>query len=132
MDDSTEDSLAIIELLDIYFRGIYEGNVSMLNDIFHPCTVLFCDVAGQPKTKTLVLYLAGIARRQCPKDSGKPFKAEIRSLRVINAIATTLVSVSMYDQDYQEILCFHKMDSRWLIVNKMITHVHEQNIEYGI
>jgi len=31
----------------------------------------------------------------------------------------------MYQFDYQELLSFHKIDNRWLIVNKMITDVSE-------
>jgi hypothetical protein len=125
MEDSREGVLLINELLDTYFQGIYEGSSEMLYTVYHPCTLLFGDVKGQPYAKTLVLYLNGVAHRQSPKDSGKPFQGEIISVSVVNSIAMARVRVKMYDFNYHEFLSFHKIDNRWLIVNKMITHVPE-------
>jgi hypothetical protein len=121
MKNSSEDALAINDLLETYFKGIYEGSAGMLHSIYHPHTLLFCDLEGQPRTKTLVLYLNGVAHRQSPRESGKPFKAEILSVYVINSIAVGRVQVNMHDFNYEELLSFHKTDGRWLIVNKMIT-----------
>lgn len=125
MKNSIEDSLAINQVLEIYFNGIYEGSIIMLNAVYHPCTLLFGDVKGQSYTKTLVLYLGGVAHRQSPKDSGKPFEREVISVSVINSIAVARVRVRMYDFNYHEFLSFHKTDNRWLIVNKMITQVSD-------
>lgn len=125
MEDSREGVLSINKLLDTYFQGIYEGSSEMLYTVYHPCTLLFGDVKGQPYAKTLVLYLNGVAHRQSPKDSGKPFRGEIISVSVVNSIAMARVRVKMYDFNYHEFLSFHKIDNRWLIVNKMITHVPE-------
>ena len=125
MEDSREGVLSINKLLDTYFQGIYEGSSEMLYTVYHPCTLLFGDVKGQPYAKTLVLYLNGVAHRQSPKDSGKPFQGEIISVSVVNSIAMARVRVKMYDFNYHEFLSFHKIDNRWLIVNKMITHVPE-------
>jgi hypothetical protein len=84
---------------------------------------LFGDVKGQPYAKTLDQYLDGVAHRQSPKDSGKPFKGTIISIDVVNSIAVARVRVKMYDFNYDEFLSFHKIDNRWLIVNKMISDV---------
>lgn len=75
--------------------------------------------------KTLDQYLDGVQHRQSPKDSGKPFKGEILNIRVVNSIAVAEVHVKMYDFHYHEFLSFHKIDGRWLIVNKMISDVNE-------
>ncbi len=124
--DINKDSLAITQILeDHYFKGIYEGETATLANIFHPGTLLFGDVKGQPYAKTLGQYLDGVAHRQSPKDSGKPFKGTIISIDVINSIAMAKVQVKMYDFNYHEFLSFHKIDNHWLIVNKMITDVAE-------
>jgi hypothetical protein len=123
MEDSAEELVSINQLLDTYFQGIYEGSIGMLYTVYHPCTLLFGDVKGQPYAKTLVLYLNGVAHRQSPKDSGTPFQWEILSVSVISSIAIAKVRVRMYDFNYHEFLSFHKIDNRWLIVNKMITDV---------
>src|SRR5882724_10307678 len=84
----TKDSTAIVQVLeDYYFKGIYEGNTNTLGKILNPGTLLFGDIKGQPYAKTLDQYLDGVADRQSPKDSGKPFKGEIISVEVVNTIA---------------------------------------------
>jgi hypothetical protein len=125
MENSKEDSLAIAQVLDKYFKGINEGDVALLGTLYYSGTLLFGDVKGAPYAKTLEQYLDGVKNRQSPKDSGKPFKGEIISINVINSIAIAKVKVKMYDFNYHEFLSFHKLDNHWLIVNKMITDVAE-------
>ena len=121
METTTDSSAIAARLESIYFKGIYEGDVNLLNQIYYKGTLLFGDVKGQPYAKTLEQYLDGVAHRQSPKDSGKPFRGEIVSIKVINSIAVAEVKVKMYDFNYQEFLGFHKLDGSWLIVNKMIS-----------
>lgn len=124
METTRQDSSAITRVLeDYYFKGVYEGDVNMLKNIYYPGTLLFGDVKGQPYAKTLDQYLDGVKNRQSVKDSGKPFKRTIISIDVINSIAVAKVHVKMYDFNYDEFLSFHKIDGRWLIVNKMIADV---------
>jgi hypothetical protein len=124
MESNQQDSLAITQALEnYYFKGIYEGDINTLGHIYHPGTLLFGDVKGQPYAKTLDQYLDGVKNRKSPKDSGKPFKGEIISVKVINSIAVAQVHVKMYEFNYDEFLSFHKIDNHWLIVNKMITDV---------
>jgi hypothetical protein len=125
MENSKADSLSISQVLDNYFKGIYEGDIPLLSSTFNQGTLLFGDVKGQPYAKTLDEYLDGVKNRKSPKDSGQPFKSEIISIEVINSIATARVNVKMYALNYQELLSFHKIGNRWLIVNKMITDVAE-------
>lgn len=124
--NNTQDSTAISRALeDYYFKGIYEGDVDLLNQVYYAGTLLFGDVKGQPYAKTLAVYLDGVKNRVSPKDSGKPFKGEIIKIEVVNSIAVAAVKVKMYDFNYHEFLSFHKLDGRWLIVNKMISDVTE-------
>ncbi len=125
MKTQQTDTIAISQVLeDYYFKGIYEGDVSVLNTVYHPGTLLFGDVKGQPYAKTLIEYLAGVALRQSPKDSGKPFKGEILAIKTINSIGIAEVKVKMYDFNYHEFLSFHKIEGKWLIVSKMISDVN--------
>jgi hypothetical protein len=126
MEINNQDSVAIRQVLeDYYFKGIYEGDVIVLRGIYHKSTLLFGDVKGEPYAKTLDLYLDGVADRQSPKDSGKTFKGTVISVDVVNSIAIAKVQVKMYDFNYHEFLSFHKIDGKWLIVNKMISDVAE-------
>lgn len=123
--ETRKESIAVISdiLETCYFKGIYEGDVALLNTVYHPSALLFGDVKGQPYAKGLIQYLDGVKNRQSPKDSGKPFKGEILNIRVINSIAIAEVRVAMYDFIYQEFLSFHKIEGKWLLVNKMISDV---------
>ena len=126
MENNKGDSTAITEALEnYYFKGIYEGNLDLLNHVYNPGTLLFGDVKGQPYAKTLDQYLDGVKNRQSPKDSGKPFKGEIISINLVNSIAIAEVKVKMYDFNYHEFLSFHKLNGNWLIVNKMISDINE-------
>ena len=124
MKNYSTDSTNIARILtDVYFKGIYEGDVNLLGTIYYSGTLLFGDAAGKPYFKTIAQYLDGVKNRQSPKDSGKPFKGEIISLEIINSIAVAKVHVKMYDFNYFELLSFHELDGKWVIVNKMISDV---------
>ena len=126
MENNEKDSAAISKSLeDYYFKGIYEGNLDLLNQVYYTGTLLFGDVKGQPYAKTLAQYLDGVKNRQSPKDSGKPFKGEIISIKLVNSIAIAEVKVKMYAFNYHEFLSFHNLDGKWLIVNKMISDINE-------
>ena len=127
METLQKDSSAISNVLEnFYFKGIYEGDTTLLSTVYHPGTLLFGDVKGQPYAKTLEQYLDGVQNRQSPKDSGKPFKGEILNIRVVNSIAVAEIKVTMYDFVYQEFLSFHRIDGRWLLVSKMISDIADQ------
>jgi|SRR5882724_852484 len=126
MENNQRDKTAITDVLEnFYFKGIYEGNLDLLNQVYNAGTLLFGDVKVQPYSKTLDQYLDGVKNRQSPKDSGKPFKGEIISIKLVNSIAVAEVKVKMYDFNYHEFLSFHKIDGKWLIVNKMISDTNE-------
>jgi hypothetical protein len=124
MENQKTDAAAISEALETYyFNGLYEGDVNTVAQIFHPDTLLFGDVKGQPYAKTLAQYLDGVQHRQSPKDSGKPYKGTIISIDIVNSIAIAKVRLKMYDFNYYDMLSFHKFGDRWMIVNKMLTDV---------
>ena len=126
MKNYNEDSAEIVNILnESYFKGIYTGDVSLLGTVFYPGTLLFGDASGKPYFKTLPQYLDGVKNRQSPRDSGKPFKGEIISIEIIQSIAVAKVRVKMYDFNYFELLSFHKLDGKWVIVNKMIADVEQ-------
>jgi hypothetical protein len=126
MNNYGTDSATIAGVLNnAYFKGIYEGDINLLGSTFYSNTLLFGDVKGQPYYKTLAQYLDGVKNRQSPKDSGKPFKGDIISIEIINSIAVAKVQVRMYDFNYFELLSFHKLDGKWVIVNKMISDVEQ-------
>lgn len=107
----------------LYFKGIYEGNPDLLKQVFHKDALVVGDIKGVPYYKTSVQYIEGAGSRVSPEKSGKDFKAAIISIDVINTIATAKLNVKMYDFNYYNFITFHKIDGKWLIVNKTLTDV---------
>lgn len=125
METNQKEKEAIEEALEnYYFKGIYEGDINILKQIFNEGTLVFGDIKGQPYSKNLDEYLDGVKNRQSPKDSRKPFKGEIISIKVVNSIAITEVRVKMYEFNYYILLSFHKIGDKWLIVSKMLTDIN--------
>lgn len=125
MKNQSTDSLAVTQAIEkYYFGGLYEGDVDLLRTVFNPGTLLFGDVKGVPYAKTLYQYLDGVKNRQSPKDSGKPFHGEITSIQIVNSIAVVEANVKMYDFLYHDMLALHKLEGKWVIVNKMLTDVN--------
>lgn len=125
MDNHADVSAITDALENYYFKGIYEGDEILLGSIFHESALLFGDIKGKPYFKTVDLYLSGVKSRQSPKNSGKPFKGEILKIKVVNSIAIAEINVKMYEFNYRDFLSFHKINGKWLIVNKMLTDVSQ-------
>jgi len=122
MTTHQSDETAIAQALEeYYFQGSYEGDLNKLNYIFHPGARLFGDVNGQPYSKTLDEWLDAVANRQSPKDSGKPFNGDILNIRVVNSVAIAELHVKAYDMLYHDFLSMHRIEGRWLIVNKIMS-----------
>lgn len=124
METNQQDKLAITQALeDLYLKGIYEGDIELLRKVYHPGTLVLGDINGAPYAKSLDQYLDGVKNRVSVKDSGKPFRGIINSIDVVNSIAVAKLHVKMYDFNYDEFLSFHKIDGKWIIVNKLLTDV---------
>ncbi|KIC61416.1 nuclear transport factor 2 family protein [Chryseobacterium taiwanense] len=121
--DKTEETAIKNVIEQLYFKGIYEGNTELLKEIFHKDALLFGDIKGVPYYKTAAQYIEGVGSRVSPEKSGKDFKPTIISIDVINTIATAKLNVKMYDFNYYNFITFHKIDGKWLIVNKTLTDV---------
>jgi polyisoprenoid-binding protein YceI len=121
-DHSAQEKEVITQALEnYYFKGIYEGDLGLLQKVFYEGALLFGDVKGQPYFKTLSQYFEVVQNRQSPIVSGKPFRGQIVSIDVVNSIAVAELKVKMYDFNYHEFLSFHKINNRWVIVNKMMS-----------
>ena len=121
----TDETSIAQALEEYYFIGSYEGDLNKLKHIFHPGTLLFGDVKGQPYAKTLEEWLELVANRQSPKDSGKPFKGDILNIKVVNSVGIAEVQVKAYDMLYHDFLSLHRIDGNWLIVNKIMSGINQ-------
>lgn len=124
METNQQDKIAITHAIeDSYLKGIYEGNVNLLRKVYYSGTLVLGDIKGVPYAKTIDQYLEGVRNRLSVKDSVKPFSGTIHYIDVVYSIAVAKLHVKMYDFNYDEFLSFHKIDGKWIIVNKILTDV---------
>ncbi|MFP7654782.1 nuclear transport factor 2 family protein [Chryseobacterium proteolyticum] len=123
MKNSTEETAIRTALEQYYFKGIFEGNTTLLKEVFFKDALLFGDIKGVAYYKTAEQYIEGVGNRVSPEKAGAPFHPEIISIDVINSIASVKLNVKMYDYNYYNFITFHKINGKWLIVNKTLTDV---------
>ncbi|MDN5200223.1 nuclear transport factor 2 family protein [Fulvivirgaceae bacterium BMA10] len=117
-----ESSKEIKEVLNLYFKGIYEGDLNKLKRVFDPNTLLFGDIKGQLYFKNLPDYLEGVKDRESPSELGEAFRMKIISIEISGNIASAKLHVPMFEYNYYDYLGLMKKDGRWVIVNKLFAH----------
>lgn len=106
-----------------YFEGIFYGDIQKLESAFHPQCLLIGDINGQPYFKNLQEYLTGVKNRKSPDDAGEEFKMEILGVEIMNEIAYVKLHLPMLGFNYYDYVSMSRIEGRWLIVNKIFTHV---------
>lgn len=125
MDNFSTNAALITALIMNYFNGIYNGDTALLEKAFHPKALIVGDIKGMPYFKTVDQYLEGVKVRKSPHELGEKFKMEIISLEVINNTAVAKVKVPIFEYNYYDQLSIAIVDGKWIIVNKMLTHVNK-------
>lgn len=110
-------------LLKTYFEGLYHGDVERLRQVFHPQAQLFGEVRGKPYQNTIDGFLSAVANRQSPQAKGEPFQMEVLGIEVKNQVAYVRARAPMLGYNYFDYLALLHNGERWLIVNKLFTHV---------
>lgn len=113
----------IIELLTHYFDGLYHGDSARLREVFHPQAQLFGEVRGAPYQNTLDGWLNAVANRPSPHSKGESFKMETLEVQLHNQIAYVRAHCPMLGFNYFDYLALMHNGERWLITNKLFTHV---------
>lgn len=130
MNNYKDNAAAVAAVLSNYFEGVYSGNTELLASIFHPESLVSGDVKGVPYFKTIAQYLEGVKNRKSPKELNEPFRMEIVSIEIINSIAVAKTHLEMFEYNYYDLLSLSKIDGKWIIVNKLLTHVNtERHVE---
>ncbi|NRB52110.1 MAG: nuclear transport factor 2 family protein [Saprospiraceae bacterium] len=106
-----------------YFRGIFEGDLQLLQQAFHPNCLLYGDLKGTPYEKDLQAYLAGVQGRKSPKERGEDFQMKVTSIEAIGDNAIVKAHLHMLGHEYHDFLSFSKSEGKWQIVNKLFTEL---------
>lgn len=125
MRNINEDRKLITSVLEDYFNGIFVGDIHLLRSAFHPMAFLSGDINGEPYFKTFEEYLEGVKNRKSPNALGAKLGMEIISIEIINTIAVAKTHVPIFEYNYYDLLSMSLIDGKWVIVNKLLTHINE-------
>ncbi len=112
-----DDYDAIIDLLNTYFAGLYEGDVDALRNIFHDDAWL----KGNDYRKTRDEWLEAVANRPVPSVEGMEYNFNIQSLEIVGDQAMAKVNVPLLAAHFIDFLGLLNEEGEWKIVNKMFT-----------
>ncbi|WP_242203099.1 nuclear transport factor 2 family protein [Aestuariivivens insulae] len=118
-----KNSTEIKAVISDYFNGIYNGDATLLEDVFHTEALLFGDINGVPYFKTAPEYIAGVKSRKSPKELDEDLKMKIIGIDIMSEIAMVKLHVPMLGYNYYDYLSLTKINNDWKIVNKIFTHV---------
>lgn len=110
-------------LVQIYFDGVYEGDVTSLAKIFDVNAQVYGEVDGKFYHKTIADYLRGVAERKSPKDIGDPYLMKLLAMDVCGNIANVKLHSPMFGFNYHLYLSLVLHDGKWRIVNKTFTNL---------
>ena len=110
-------------LLRTYYEGLYHGDAQRLREVFHPQAQLFGEIRGAPYQNTLEGFVNAVASRQSPHARGEPFQMETLDIQLLNHIAYVRARCPMLGYNYFDYLALMHNGERWLITNKLFTHV---------
>lgn len=118
----TEHSIEIASVINNYFQGIFTGNTTLLESVFHPQALLFGSITGEPYCKNLQEYLEGVQNRKSPYEIGESFRMKILSIEVMGFIAYAKLLTPMFEFFYYDYLALSNINGKWVIVNKLFSH----------
>lgn len=118
-----QKATAIRAVIQNYFEGLYQGDVSKLKAIFAATAYFYGDIKGAEYAKSLEEYLEGVQGRKSPQQLGEEFYMDILSIDVLGNIAIVKLHVPMLGFNYYDYLSLCQVNKDWKIVNKIFTHV---------
>jgi hypothetical protein len=111
----------VITLVQIYFEGLYQGDVKKLASIFHADAFL----KAPGLRRSLTEWLAAVAERPIPAQQGLAYNFRLLSIEIIKDQAMVKLDCPLFDHAYVDFLSLLKENGRWLVVNKMYTDLSE-------
>jgi hypothetical protein len=113
------DHQAVLDLLERYLRGIHEGDVQALREVFHPDARIEDVVTGGFRSRRVEQYLEAVGSRQSPQASGEPYRMTARSIDVLGDMATATAELRFLGNHFFNVLSLLRCDGTWRITHKL-------------
>lgn len=122
---SASDFECITAIIEEYFNGLHDGDVSKLKSIFHQDAWL----KAPDVRRSLKQWLEDVADRPAPAQLSKPFKYKILSIDVVQDQAMVKIQCPLFEFNYIDFLGLLKEQGKWQIVNKMYTDIKSEEFK---
>lgn len=113
------DHLAVLDLVQAYFRGIYEGKPDSLREVFHDNARVEDMITGAFRSRSVDEYLLAVSSRQSPLAAGDVFAMAPISIEVLNDVATVTAELRFLGNHFFNVLSLLRCDGQWLITHKL-------------
>jgi hypothetical protein len=114
---------AVLDLVQRYLFGIYEGDVDDLRKVFHADARIEDTAAGSFRSRDVGQYLKAVASRQSPYASGEPFRMAPVSIGVWGGMATVTADLRFLGNHYVNVLSLVRCGGQWFIAHKLFGSV---------
>jgi hypothetical protein len=122
MNTYTDDHYAIKEIVNLYFKGTYEGNADLIKKAFHPGAHITGILQGQYYDWTLTDFIERVTQTPTPALKKEPYNKEIINIDFQNEAAMVKARVAVGDYIFTDYITLLKIDGRWIIRNKSFTN----------
>jgi len=122
MSKSASDLELITQTVQLYFDGMYRGDIGLLRKAFHPKAHLFGYLRGAFVHISVEEWFGMVESRPVPAESGEAYDMRIVSTDVTGAVATVKVADLYQGLRFTDYLTLLKTDDNWAIVNKAFHH----------
>lgn len=111
---------SINALLSDYFDGLFTCDIKLLSKVFHDSATYNCLNFGNVEQLTMTDYFARVKQRPSPKADGHMRTDKVISITVISdTLATAIVSCSIQDRDFCDVLSLFNVNGQWQIIAKV-------------
>lgn len=110
----------IIEVLNLYFDGLYHSDTARLRRVFHPEARYVCATDGTLLHLGMAEYFPIVGKRPAPASRGEIRRDRIISIETAGPVtAFARVECAIGPKLFTDLLTLIRMDGRWQIISKV-------------
>lgn len=111
---------AVGQAVDVYFRALHACDMTLFDQVFHPCASLFDSTGGAFTAMPIAVYREIVAHRRSPLSAGQPRDDELISVDFLSPdAAVAKVRLRLHEHVFVDHLNFLRIDGRFMIAAKV-------------
>ena len=117
----------VVDLLSVYFDGLYHGDTARLAKAFHPDAAYICPTDKPMRQLTMGEYFPVVDARPSPASLGEPRADQIVAIEFGGPdMAFARVELAMGPKYFTDFLTLVRTDGAWRIISKVFHYDVQQ------